>query len=54
MDASAKIYGYRVDALHTDTLKLAGGVGKTAAEAGVNPLGDGDQAREIFLIKGHA
>lgn len=48
MDASAKIYGYRVDALHTDTLKLAGGVGKTATEAGVTISGDGEQVENIF------
>jgi len=29
LDASAKIYAYRVDSVHSDTLKLAGGVGKT-------------------------
>ena len=29
LDASAKIYAYRVDSVHNDTLKLAGGVGKT-------------------------
>jgi len=28
LDASAKIYAYRVDSVHNDTLKLAGGVGK--------------------------
>ena len=32
LDASAKIYAYRVDSVHSDTLKLAGGVGKTAEE----------------------
>jgi hypothetical protein len=32
LDASAKIYGYRVDGLHTDTLKLAGGVLESAKE----------------------
>ena len=32
LDASAKIYAYRVDSVHSDTLKLAGGVGKTAQE----------------------
>ena len=49
LDASAKIYGYRVDSLHTDTLKLAGGVGKTAQEAGVATGGgaDGDQNEEV-------
>ena len=46
MDAATKIYGYRVDCIHSDTLKLAGGVGKTAQEAGVGGAGtggDGDQ-----------
>ena len=33
LDASAKIYAYRVDSVHSDTLKLAGGVGKEAADA---------------------
>ncbi len=48
LDASAKIYGYRVDSLHTDTLKLAGGVGKTAQEAGVTTEGgDGEQNEEV-------
>merc|ERR1712113_394364 len=32
LDASAKIYAYRVDSVHSDTLKLAGGVGKTNKE----------------------
>ena len=32
LDASAKIYAYRVDSVHSDTLKLAGGVGKSAEE----------------------
>ena len=36
LDASAKIYAYRVDSVHSDTLKLAGGVGKTAEESKEN------------------
>merc|ERR1712051_566306 len=32
LDASAKIYAYRVDSVHSDTLKLAGGVGDTNKE----------------------
>lgn len=32
LDASAKIYAYRVDSVHSDTLKLAGGVGKSVEE----------------------
>eukprot|EP00096_Caligus_rogercresseyi_P009212 TRINITY_DN3091_c0_g1_i1.p1 TRINITY_DN3091_c0_g1~~TRINITY_DN3091_c0_g1_i1.p1 ORF type:complete len:674 (+),score=280.96 TRINITY_DN3091_c0_g1_i1:69-2090(+) len=34
LDASTKIYAYRVDSIHTDALKLAGGVGSTAAKDG--------------------
>lgn len=29
LDASTKIYAYRVDSIHTDTLKMAGGLGRT-------------------------
>ncbi|XP_045608820.1 condensin complex subunit 2 [Procambarus clarkii] len=29
LDASTKIYAYRVDSVHTDTLKMAGGLGRT-------------------------
>merc|ERR1711963_419276 len=32
LDASTKIYAYRVDSVHSDTLKLAGGVGDTKNE----------------------
>jgi len=32
LDASTKIYAYRVDSVHSDTLKLAGGVGDTNKE----------------------
>jgi condensin complex subunit 2 len=32
LDASAKIYAYRVDSVHSDTLKLAGGVGKSSED----------------------
>ena len=47
LDASAKIYGYRVDSLHSDTLKLAGGVGKTAQEAGMAPEGGGGDGEQV-------
>ena len=50
MDASAKIYGYRVDSLHSDTLKLAGGVGKTAQEAGITPEGGGGDGEQVCLL----
>lgn len=40
LDASAKIYAYRVDSVHSDTLKLAGGVGKTAQEQEENAQGN--------------
>ena len=29
LDASAKIYAYRVDCVHSDTLKMAGGLGRS-------------------------
>ena len=29
LDASAKIYAYRVDCVHIDTIKMAGGLGRT-------------------------
>ena len=32
LDASTKIYAYRVDSVHADTVKLAGGVGDTKEE----------------------
>ncbi|XP_076034678.1 non-SMC condensin I complex subunit H [Oratosquilla oratoria] len=32
LDASTKIYAYRVDSVHTDTLKVAGGLGRTKKE----------------------
>ena len=38
LDASAKIYGCRVEALHGDTLRMAGGLGRAEAK----PREDGD------------
>ncbi|KAF2361889.1 Condensin complex subunit 2/barren [Trinorchestia longiramus] len=34
LDASTKIYAYRVDSVHTDTMRMAGGLGRTQQEAG--------------------
>ncbi|KAK4308688.1 hypothetical protein Pmani_019639 [Petrolisthes manimaculis] len=34
LDASTKIYAYRVDSIHTDTLKMAGGLGRTQEKKG--------------------
>lgn len=34
LDASAKIYAYRVDSVHTDALKMAGGLGHSQGERG--------------------
>lgn len=34
LDASTKIYAYRVDSIHTDTLKMAGGLGRTQDKKG--------------------
>ncbi|KFO82619.1 Condensin complex subunit 2, partial [Cuculus canorus] len=33
LDASAKIYAVRVDAVHSDTYKVLGGLGKDSAPA---------------------
>ena len=32
LDASTKIYAYRVDCVHTDTMRMAGGLGRTQQE----------------------
>ncbi|XP_043225095.1 condensin complex subunit 2-like [Amphibalanus amphitrite] len=43
LDASAKIYGYRVEALHGETLRMAGGLGRADGkpkEDGDTPAGD--------------
>ena len=43
LDASAKIYGYRVEALHGETLRMAGGLGRADGkprEDGDAPAGD--------------
>ena len=46
LDASTKIYAYRVDCVHNDTLKMAGGLGRTGeaqeedGAAGANPDGE--------------
>merc|ERR1719369_1998695 len=42
LDASTKIYAYRVDSVHSDTLKLAGGVGDTNKENKSNADGPMD------------
>ncbi|XP_018008746.1 condensin complex subunit 2-like [Hyalella azteca] len=47
LDASTKIYAYRVDSVHTDTMRMAGGLGRTQHDAGHAPEDvDGDQPGE--------
>ncbi|XP_068246220.1 condensin complex subunit 2-like [Palaemon carinicauda] len=42
LDASTKIYAYRVDSVHTDTLKMAGGLGRTQGKKdGDEEMGEG-------------
>ena len=41
LDASTKIYAYRVDSVHNETMKLASGVGSGKNESG--PKGDDGQ-----------
>ena len=50
LDASAKIYAYRVDSVHSDTLKLAGGVGKTAQEQEQNKAQESGETHEDGTI----
>lgn len=45
MDASTKIYAYRVDCVHNDTLKMAGGLGRTGAESNQDQQ-DGENAAD--------
>ncbi|KOB70516.1 Barren-like protein [Operophtera brumata] len=40
VDASARIYSFRVDAVHYDVLKMAGGLSKAAQEAAVDADGN--------------
>ena len=46
LDASTKIYAYRVDCVHTDTMRMAGGLGRTQQEKGAGgdqgAAGEGD------------
>ncbi|XP_042215327.1 condensin complex subunit 2-like [Homarus americanus] len=42
LDASAKIYAYRVDSIHTDTLKIAGGLGRTQGKEKNKENGEDD------------
>ena len=49
LDASAKIYAYRVDSVHSDTLKLAGGVGKSS---GTEEGGGGGEGTDTLPLDG--
>lgn len=39
LDASAKIYGYRVDCVHSDTFRFLGGLNRTDKNEGGNEEG---------------
>uniref|UniRef100_A0A6A7FYS5 Condensin complex subunit 2 n=2 Tax=Hirondellea gigas TaxID=1518452 RepID=A0A6A7FYS5_9CRUS len=43
LDASTKIYAYRVDCVHTDTIRMAGGLGRTHQD---KPPGEGGEEVE--------
>jgi hypothetical protein len=38
LDASAKIYGYRVDSVHTETFKFLGGLSRAEAKDDVSEI----------------
>lgn len=47
LDASTKIYAYRVDSVHTDTLKMAGGLGRAQEKKGTrSDIEDPDEGNE--------
>ncbi|XP_046441319.1 condensin complex subunit 2-like [Daphnia pulex] len=46
LDASAKIYAYRVDCVHIDTIKMAGGLGRTGDEGQQEQEGNGQAEGE--------
>ena len=43
LDASTKIYAHRVDAVHSDTMKLASGVGSNKEEGAAGGAGEGGE-----------
>ena len=51
LDASTKIYAYRVDSIHTDTLKMAGGLGRTQDKPKVQGA-DGEELEDCELEPG--
>ncbi|KJE97584.1 hypothetical protein CAOG_07417 [Capsaspora owczarzaki ATCC 30864] len=46
LDASIKIYSYRVDSIHTETYKVLGGLTRSSATAEETEEGDGTKARK--------
>ena len=46
LDASTKIYAYRVDSVYGDTLKIAGGLGQAGKQDRAEADGDGEEAAE--------
>lgn len=51
LDASTKIYAYRVDCVHIDTLKMAGGLGRTANEEAREPEADPNESNPDNTVK---
>ena len=43
LDASAKIYGFRVDSVHTETFKFLGGLSRADYKEGNNDVEDGEE-----------
>jgi len=51
LDASTKIYAYRVDCVHNDLLKMAGGLGRTAQEEGQGCVNGNEEADDQSKTK---
>nr|XP_031839274.1 condensin complex subunit 2-like [Nomia melanderi] len=52
LDVSTKIYGYRVDGVHTEILKLIGGLDKQEDDAGSNDNQENDSIDPEHQLKG--
>ena len=46
LDATAKIYGYRVDSVHTETFKFLGGLNRNKKE--INSKDYNDEENPVF------
>ena len=51
LDATAKIYGYRVDSVHTETFKFLGGLNRNKKE--MNSKEENEDFKFVYFIDTH-